>query len=200
MPGLTPLLNQRKAWLPMLWLSAVVFLYPISQVIALRNLVLVLGLLTMLLHIRQAPRPQPVPLLKSTAWALTALTLWMIVHSAVIAMTPGNAFDELRGNWLQPLLIGVLGALVAARLSVVNALRAIVFPLLAHLVWVLLYQLVIALQTFCKLSASFAPIVGIGVRLDNWAQPVAIAGCCPCFVRSLTNLSAPRLEHQPAPR
>jgi hypothetical protein len=136
-----------KDRLLMAWLATVVFLYPISHVIALRNLVLAVGLMVIVLTLRHAPKPSSVPQLKASAWALAALTVWLAIHSGFIAEHPAQAFDELRGNWLQPLLIAALGALAAARLSTLNALRSILLPLFAHLLWVLLHQLVIALQT-----------------------------------------------------
>lgn len=130
-----------------LWLAFVVFIFPLTQLIALRNLLLLLGLISLATGFRQAPRPVLVSWLKHAALALAVLTAWIAVQAVVLALEPAAALDQLRANWLQPLLVGALAALIAARIPVTWALRAIITGLSAHLAWVFIHQFGIAVHT-----------------------------------------------------
>lgn len=124
-------------WFWQAWLAAIVFIFPIPHTIALRNLVLLIGLLALLATLRRAPRPPLPPALVPAAWALLATTAWLLLHSIAVAPAPTLALDNLRGDWLLPLLTAALAAYAAARLEPRLAIRAIVAALLAHILWVL---------------------------------------------------------------
>lgn len=122
------------------WLAAIVFVFPMPHTVALRNLLLLAGLLALLATWRAAPRPTLLPALKSAAWGLLATTAWLVLHSLAIAPAPPVALENLRGDWLLPVLTAVLAAFAAARTGARPALRATVAALLAHMVWMLGWQ------------------------------------------------------------
>jgi hypothetical protein len=124
-------------WFWQAWLAASVFVFPIPHTIAMRNLLLLIGLAGLLATLRSAPRPLLPPLLKPAAWALLATTAWLVLHSRSVAPAPTLALDNLRGDWIVPLLTAALAAYAAARLEARLAVRAIVAALLAHMLWVL---------------------------------------------------------------
>jgi hypothetical protein len=123
------------------WLAAIVFVFPIPHTIALRNLLLLVGLAALLATWRGAPRPRLPPLLTPAAWGLAATTAWLVLHSLAVAPAPTLALDNLRGDWIVPLLVAALAAGAAARLDPRLALRAVVAALLAHMLWMFAWQL-----------------------------------------------------------
>lgn len=125
------------AWFWQAWLAAIVFIFPIPHTIALRNMVLLIGLLALLATLRHAPRPPLPATLMPAAWALLATTAWLLLHSLAVAPAPTIALDNLRGDWIVPLLTAVLAAYAAARMEPRQAVRAVVVALLAHMLWVL---------------------------------------------------------------
>ncbi|MCF8176688.1 MAG: O-antigen ligase family protein, partial [Burkholderiaceae bacterium] len=125
------------AWFWRVWLATIVFVFPIPHTIALRNLLLLVGVLLLLATLRQAPRPRFPQALKAAAWALVATTAWLVLHSLTVAPAPTLALDNLRGDWIVPLLTGVLAAYAAARAGPRQALLAVIAALLAHMLWVL---------------------------------------------------------------
>lgn len=127
-----------RAW--QVWLAAVVFVFPIPGTIALRNLLLLFGLIALLASARGKGRPSMPGRLCPAAWGLAALTGWLVLHSLVLAPAPLVALDNVRGDWVMPMLIGVLASFGAARAGARGAVLAIVAALLAHLVWVLGWQ------------------------------------------------------------
>lgn len=129
------------AWFWQAWLAAVVFIFPIPHTIALRNLLLLTGLLALLATLRRAPRPSLPAALVPAAWALLATTAWLLLHSLAVAPAPTVALDNLRGDWIVPLLTAVLAAYVATRLGARRALLAVIAALLAHMLLVLGWQL-----------------------------------------------------------
>ncbi len=129
------------------WLAAVVFVFPIPHTIALRNLLLLVGLLAVLATLRGARRSLRRPLLKPAAWALAATTAWLAVHSVAVAPAPTLALDNLRGDWILPLLTAALAAYAAARVEARLAIRAVVAALLAHMLWMFGWQLWLLLTT-----------------------------------------------------
>ena len=128
-------------WFWQAWLAAIVFVFPIPHTIALRNLLLLIGVLALLASWRRAPRPQLLSALKPAAWGLVATTAWLALHSITVAPAPTFALDNLRGDWIVPLLTAALAAYAAARIEARLAIRAIVAALLAHMLWVLGWQL-----------------------------------------------------------
>ena len=129
------------SWFWQAWLAAIVFVFPIPHTIALRNLLLLVGLAALLATWRGAPRPRLPPLLTPAAWGLAATTAWLVLHSLAVAPAPTLALDNLRGDWIVPLLVAALAAGAAARLDPRLALRAVVAALLAHMLWMFAWQL-----------------------------------------------------------
>ncbi len=134
-PAATPI-----TWFWQLWLAAVVFIFPLPGTIALRNLLLLVGLLALMATLRGAPRPHPPRSLRPAAWGLVAMTTWLALHSAAIAPMPTLALGNLRGDWIVPLLTAALASYASARISSEKAVRAAVIALLAHVVWVFAWQ------------------------------------------------------------
>jgi len=129
------------AWFWQTWLAAIVFVFPIPHTIALRNLLLLVGLLALLATLRHARRPLLRPTLKPAAWALVATTAWLALQSVTVAPAPTLALDNLRGDWIVPLLTAALAAHAAARIEARLAIRALVAALLAHMLWMFGWQL-----------------------------------------------------------
>ncbi|MDZ4255422.1 MAG: O-antigen ligase family protein [Sulfuritalea sp.] len=134
-------------WFWQAWLAAVVFVFPIPHTIALRNLLLLVGLLAVLATLRVARRSLRRPALQPAAWALVAATAWLALHSIAVAPAPTLALDNLRGDWILPLLTAALAAYAAARVGPAQAIRAVVAALLAHLLWMFGWQLWLLLAT-----------------------------------------------------
>ncbi|MDP2809867.1 MAG: O-antigen ligase family protein [Rhodocyclaceae bacterium] len=128
-------------WFWQAWLAAIVFVFPIPHSIALRNLLLLTGLLALLATLRRTARPLPPQVLKPAAWWLVATTSWLVLHSLAVAPAPTLALDNLRGDWILPLLTAALAAYAAARVEPRPAVRAVVAALLAHMAWALGWQL-----------------------------------------------------------
>ena len=116
-------------------------MFPIPHTIALRNLLLLVGLLALLATLRHARRPLLRPTLKPAAWALVATTAWLALQSVTVAPAPTLALDNLRGDWIVPLLTAALAAHAAARIEARLAIRALVAALLAHMLWMFGWQL-----------------------------------------------------------
>lgn len=144
------------------WIATVVFVFPIQHTVALRNLLLLAGLLALLAGRRGAPRIDPPAVLKPAALGLAAITAWLLVHSVAIAPAPGLALDNLRGDWLLPLLTAVLAAFTAARIAPLQAIHAVVAGLMAHMLWMLGWQFWTWLAT--GMSAWPSGFVPIGER------------------------------------
>jgi len=133
-------------WFWQAWIAAIVFIFPVPHTIALRNLLLLVGLVA-LLWIGRKSLPKPAPWLKPAAWWLIALTTWIIFHSVAVAPAPTLALDQFRANWLVPLLLGALPAWAATQLPPKHAARAVVLALAAHMIWLLGWQLKLWLDT-----------------------------------------------------
>lgn len=129
-----------KRWLFAAWLAVIAFIFPIPHTIALRNLLLVLGLVG-LLWIGRTSLPKPASWLKPAAWWLIALTTWIVLHSVAVAPAPTLSLDHFRANWLMPLLLGAVGAWAATQLPRERAAQAVVIALAAHMIWLLGWQL-----------------------------------------------------------
>lgn len=128
-------------WFWQLWLVAVVFIFPLPGTIALRNLLLLIGLVALLVTQRGAPRLRPPRTLRPAAWGLVAITAWLVLHSAAVAPAPTLALGNLRGDWIVPLLCAALASYAAARLDPRLAVRAMVVALLAHVLSLMGWQL-----------------------------------------------------------
>jgi hypothetical protein len=129
------------SWFWQAWLAAIVFVFPIPHTIALRNLLLLAGLAALLATWRGAARPRLPPLLKPAAWALAATTAWLVLHSLAVAPAPTLALDNLRGDWIVPLLTAALAAWAATQLPRERAAQAVTLALAAHMAWLLGWQL-----------------------------------------------------------
>lgn len=128
-------------WFWQIWLAAVVFVFPIPHTIALRNLLLLIGLLTLLAMRRRTVRPSSPLALKPAAWALVVTTAWLVLHSIAVAPAPTFALDNLRGDWIMPLLTAALAAWAAIQLPRKRAAQAVTLALAAHMIWLLGWQL-----------------------------------------------------------
>ena len=128
-------------WFWQVWLAVVVFVFPIPHTIALRNLLFLVGLMALLTTLRGARRPGLRPMLKAAAWGLVATTGWLALQSITVAPAPTLALDNLRGDWVLPLLTAALAAYAAARSEPRLAIRAVVAALLVHMLWILGWQL-----------------------------------------------------------
>jgi len=150
-------------WFWQAWLAAIVFVFPVPHTIALRNLLLLIGLLVLLATLRRAARPSLPSALKPAAWALLATTAWLLLQSVAVSPAPTLALDNLRGDWIVPFLIAVLAAFAAARTEPRLALRAVVAALLAHMAWMFGWQLWL-LATTGAVSDGSKGIVPFGER------------------------------------
>ncbi len=128
-----------------IWLFLLVAIYPVPHTIALRNLLLLIGLLSLAWHWRATLRAlsalrQRWSWLAVPAWILGALTMWIAIHALFIAPSPVMALDRARADWLMPLLLLAVGALVAMRTENGNALRGLVLALACHILLVAIFQ------------------------------------------------------------
>jgi hypothetical protein len=128
------------------WLAAVVFVFPIPHTIALRNLLLLSGVVALVWACRKS-LPKLTPWMKPAAWWLIALTSWIAFHSVAVAPSPTLALDQFRANWMMPLLLGGVGAWAATQLPRERAAQAVVIALAAHMVWLLGWQFKLWLAT-----------------------------------------------------
>jgi len=151
------------SWFWQAWLATVVFVFPIPHTIALRNLLLLTGLLTLLATWRTARLPALPPALKPAAWGLAATTAWLVLHSVTVAPAPTVALDNLRGDWIVPLLTTALAACATARVDAGLALRAVVAALLAQMLWMFGWQFLLLLTTGA-VADGFRGIVPFGER------------------------------------
>lgn len=135
------------SWFWQSWLATVIFVFPIPHTIALRNLILVTGLLVLLATWQGAMRLRPARALRPAAWGLVATTAWLVLQSVAVAPLSTVALENLRGDWLTPLLTGTLAAFAAARLNTREACRVLFMALLAHMLWVLGWQLWLLITT-----------------------------------------------------
>ncbi len=126
-------------WFWQAWLAATVFVFPIPHTIALRNLLLLVGIVALLYGCRSR-LPRVAPWLKPAAFWFAALTAWIAFHSVAIATEPALALDEFRANWLTSLLVGAIGAWAATQLDEGRALQAVIAALAAHMLWLLGWQ------------------------------------------------------------
>ncbi|BAO31306.1 O-antigen ligase family protein [Sulfuritalea hydrogenivorans] len=134
-----------KQWQFAAWLAAVAFIFPIPHTIALRNLLLLVGLVG-LVWIGRTSLPKPASWMKPAAWCLIALTSWIAFHSVTVAPSPTLALDQFRANWMMPLLLGGVGAWAATQLPRERAAQVVVIALAAHMVWLLGWQITLWLK------------------------------------------------------
>jgi len=122
------------------WLAAVVFIFPLPGTIALRNLLLLVGLVAVLATRRAVPALRPPAELRPAAWALVAITAWLVLHTAALAPAPATALGNLRGDWLVPILVGALATWSASRVTRPIAISSVTAALYAHVIWVFGWQ------------------------------------------------------------
>jgi hypothetical protein len=128
-----------------IWLFLLVAIYPVPHTIALRNLLLLIGLLGLIWDWRATVHPlstarRQLIWLAPSAWILAALTSWIVIQALLIAPLPELALDRARADWLNPLLILVIGATVSIRSRDGDALRGLVIALAFHIVLVAIFQ------------------------------------------------------------
>lgn len=143
----------RKGWLPT-WIAAVYFIYPIPHTIALRNLLLISGLMVCLVVIfndkNQAHLRPQLKAFQASGWLLLTLTLWIIFQSAFISPYPHLALEMVRGDWLTALLVATTGGIVVManqQWEPNRPLGAIIFSLTLHIACLLAYQVWLWAQT-----------------------------------------------------
>lgn len=128
-------------WL--VWIFAVIVIFPIPGTIALRNFFLVMGLVALIVTRGGKPRTSKLEPLATSAGAVAAICIWLAFHSAVVAKEPSIAFGNLRGDWIVPLLTGTLSGLVGLRLEPKQAWRCLIAGLAAHIVLTLGWQFIV---------------------------------------------------------
>lgn len=122
------------------WLAVMAFLYHVPHTIALRNLLLVTGILVVVAGWRRRPRPSLPEPLRACAWALLVLTAWIALQAVLFSSTTGYALGRLRGDWLMHFVGGVTAAFIAVRVRPANALQPVVFALSLVVALVLAHQ------------------------------------------------------------
>ncbi|MDP1526757.1 MAG: O-antigen ligase family protein [Rhodocyclaceae bacterium] len=127
------------------WLAVLVFVFPIPGTIALRNLLLLVGVIALLWTGRDN-LPARIAELRPAAWVLVALTAWITLHSVLFATDTSGAMDQSRSNWLNQILIAAIGAWAASQIRPATAGRAVVIALAAHMLWLLGHQAMLALD------------------------------------------------------
>ncbi len=137
----------RKHYLSV-WLFALYFVYPIPHTIAVRNLLLIVGLAAcVFLIVRDGSARaawQALRLFRVSGAILLTLSLWLLVQSSFISPYPGEALNHLRGDWVNELLVALTGAcavLAGRRAGVRRVLTVITVALSAHIVLLLAYQI-----------------------------------------------------------
>lgn len=133
-----------RPWLKRLWLIwfvAIVFLYSVPHTIALRNLILLAGLVGIVTSLRtNTGRPRVLPSLFPAVFAFVTLTVWLLLQSVFVAADGRAALDNLRGDGLVPLITASLAAWCAVRLTRRQALQAVLAGLGLTVVLVVFYQ------------------------------------------------------------
>jgi hypothetical protein len=122
------------------WLAVMTFLFHVPHTIALRNFLLVAGIVLIVAGWRRWPRPSLPASLRACAWALLVLTAWMALQAVLFSPTTGYALGRLRGDWLMHFVAGATAALIAFRVRPSNALRPVVFALGLAVALVLAHQ------------------------------------------------------------
>ena len=136
-----------RQWCLPAWVFTLVFIYPIPHTIALRNLLLITGLISCLWIISRdktlAETWQKLREFRVCGWLLAILTGWLLFQSALISPYPRIALDHFRGDWLNELLVAITGGcaiLLARRQRIKRPLTAIILALFSHIVLFLGYQ------------------------------------------------------------
>lgn len=130
----------RPSWWPATWVFAMAFLFVIPHTIALRNLLLLLGLVAIVATWRHPARPGLPPMFKPVAWTLLALTAWIVLQAVAVSPAPTIALGNLRGDWVVPFLTGTLAAWVAVRIGSPRPMQAVIGALLLHMLLVAFWQ------------------------------------------------------------
>lgn len=102
-------------WLGLLFVAALVFVWPIRGTIALRNVLLVVALVTWItLWLRTRDSKPRLPGLKSPLLWYGVLTAWLLVGAFLVSVDTPWSLQELKSQWLRSAMAGVLGFLLAA--------------------------------------------------------------------------------------
>lgn len=124
----------------MAWVFAIAFLFVIPHTIALRNLLLLLGLVVVFATWRHPLRPSLPPMFKPVAWALIALTGWIVLQAIAVSPAPTIALGNLRGDWVMPFLTGTLAAWITVRIDSPRPIQTAISALLLHMLLVAFWQ------------------------------------------------------------
>jgi hypothetical protein len=130
------------------------FVYPIPHTIALRNLLLGIGLVASL-WLLKSNRPTgewwiSLRRFRAAGGVLAVLTLWLFLQSTFISPYPEAALRMLRGDWLVVLAVGFVAVCAAFAIRQDcghRLLTAFVLAHCAHIVWLLGWQLTAWAQT-----------------------------------------------------
>jgi hypothetical protein len=101
-------------WLGLILVAALVFVWPIPGTIALRNVLVLMGIAVWLaIWIRSAGTKPPLSALKLPLLWYAALTAWLLVGAFLVSVDTQLSLLELKGQWLRSALAGFLGILLA---------------------------------------------------------------------------------------
>ena len=139
--------NSRSAKQMAIWLLVTLIIYPIPHTIALRNILLGVGLIVCAAQFKHLSRLRP---LLPEGGVLLVLSVWLILQAIFISHTPGETLDLIRGDWIVALAVMTLGLLFVLRMAtllnitvsgeticttIVAALYAMILFCLADQVW-----------------------------------------------------------------
>ncbi|TAK91730.1 MAG: hypothetical protein EPO06_03235 [Burkholderiaceae bacterium] len=134
------------------WLALVTFIYPIPHTIALRNLLLLIGMAALLYALRPTLRLPSASLARTALVILGLLSAWLVLQTSMLSLDPQESFSALRGDWLIVCIVCSLGLLTGAlvehgtqpELNAAHLISAVAIAGLAHMVWLLGYQMWLA--------------------------------------------------------
>lgn len=126
-------------WLWPAWFATVVFLYSVPHSVALRNLLLLLGLLGIIVS-RGEGVPRFPRQFAAAAWTMAILTIWLLLQTFFVATNPAVILGNVWSDWLVPLLTAMLAAWCAVNLPRRQLLRAVFVGLGLTVALIVLYQ------------------------------------------------------------
>ncbi|SDI49286.1 O-antigen ligase family protein [Propionivibrio dicarboxylicus] len=175
----------------------VCFVYPIPHTIALRNLILVILVGASLFCIAKRPRRLDAidwSIFRPSAGLLIALTLWLLLQSALISPRSAEALEMFRGDWLVALavaLVAMVSTLTVREVDPDRLILALVLALLAHIILLFGYQIAVWLSTgyfpwhktpfaekdYHSMLATILAVLSLG---DLVARAINSRRCFPC--------------------
>jgi O-antigen ligase len=95
------------------WLSALFLVWPIPHTIALRNLLLLGGFAAWVVFARNDVRNMiALPSVRRPLLWLGMISAWLLIQAVVFAAFPARTWEELRAQWLTPLIALATGLIV----------------------------------------------------------------------------------------